>query len=52
MTAKLVPDTELIIQEKVAVENELKLLSNALDETKKEIAGLRYLSIMVIGFRR
>lgn len=39
------PDTERIILEKVAVENELKLLSNALDKTKKEIAGLRYSSL-------
>ncbi|MDD9928335.1 MAG: hypothetical protein OXR03_21130 [Rhodospirillaceae bacterium] len=44
-TANLTPDTERIIQEKVAVENELKLLSSALDKTKKEIAGLRYSSI-------
>ncbi len=44
-TANLTPDTERIIQEKVTVENELKLLSSAFDKTKKEIAGLRYSSI-------
>ena len=32
-------------QEKLVVENELKLLSDALDETKKEIAGLRYSAV-------
>lgn len=40
--APLAPDTERIIQEKVAVESELKLLADALETTKKEIAGLRY----------
>ncbi len=40
--APLAPDTERIIQEKVAVESELKLLSEALENTKREIAGLRY----------
>lgn len=40
--APLAPDTERIIQEKVAVESELKLLAEALETTKKEIAGLRY----------
>ncbi len=39
------PDTERIIQEKVMVESELKLLSKALDDTKKEIAGLRYSAV-------
>ncbi len=38
-------DTERIIQEKVVVENELKMLSLSLDQTKKEIAGLRYSSV-------
>jgi len=43
--AALGPDTERIIQEKVALENELRSLSKALDDTKREIAGLRYSSI-------
>lgn len=38
-------DTERIIQEKLLVENELKMLSKSLDDTKREIAGLRYSSI-------
>ncbi len=36
------PDAERIIQEKLEIESELKLLSAALEETKREIAGLRY----------
>jgi chemotaxis protein CheZ len=35
-------DAERIIQEKLTVEAELKSLSKALDDTKREIAGLRY----------
>lgn len=38
-------DTERIIQEKLLVENELRMLSKSLDDTKREIAGLRYSSI-------
>lgn len=37
--------TERIIQEKLVVENELKMLSQALDRTKKEIAGLRHSAV-------
>ncbi len=36
---------ERIIQEKLLVETELKSLSKALDETKREIAGLRYSAV-------
>ncbi len=35
-------DAERIIQEKILIENELKSLSKALDDTKREIAGLRF----------
>ncbi len=45
LSAGLGADTERIVQEKILVENELKMLSKALDDTKKEIAGLRYSSV-------
>lgn len=38
-------DAERIIQEKLLVESELKSLSKALEETKREIAGLRYSAV-------
>ena len=40
-------ETERIIQEKLVVENELKMLSDALDETKKEIASSGLLAPIV-----
>ena len=43
--AGLGPDAERIIQEKVMIESELRQLSESLEETKREIAGLRYSSI-------